>query len=211
MNKKKLVPYEIGGESPTNGAASAIVSETPYMVDIRIRGLMPLIMHRWNVEAVAEKAAAKKGSESKKTDNIESYVYRDGEGRICIPGAYLRGAIVTAARFKQDPRSPRKSAIDLYKAGILVEPELSPVIGDLKEWDFIDQRRCVVNRAGITRSRPALKAGWELEFEVQVLTPEYINENDLRHVLDMAAKFSGLGDHRPTYGRFAIVSWRRRD
>ena len=48
--------------------------------------------------AILEKAKAAKGSAAKKSDNVESYVWRDGEGNICLPGEYLRGAIVAAAK-----------------------------------------------------------------------------------------------------------------
>jgi hypothetical protein len=49
--------------------------------------------HAWNNEAVAEKSAARKNSKAKKTDNVESFVYRTPEGEIAIPGTYLKGSL----------------------------------------------------------------------------------------------------------------------
>ena len=40
------------------------------------------------------------------------------KGLLCIPTEYFRMALIGAAKFKQDPRSPRKSAMDLFKAGV---------------------------------------------------------------------------------------------
>ena len=82
----------------SNAAAPDIAFSQPYSAKVVIEGTAPLIFHRWNVEAVAEKGAAAKGSKAKKTDNIESYVYRDDHGHICIPGEYLRGAIIGASK-----------------------------------------------------------------------------------------------------------------
>lgn len=93
--------------------------QLPYRVLVEIQGVCPIMFHRWNCESVASKAAAKKGSAEKKSDDVESYVYRNDKGEICIPGEYLRGAIIAAAKFQQDPRSPRKSAMDLFKAAIV--------------------------------------------------------------------------------------------
>ena len=104
---------------PTNGAQEAIETGLPYIVHITIEGSADMLLHAWNCEAVEAKSVAKKGSETKKSDNIESYVLRNEDGIICMPSEYLRMSIVNAAKYRQDPRSPRKSAMDLYKAAII--------------------------------------------------------------------------------------------
>jgi hypothetical protein len=86
----------------TNGGKKAISASEPYSVLVTIQGSADLLFHRWNCEAVDEKAKAAKNSKAKKTDDVESYVYRDAEGVLCLPGEYLRQAIITAAKFKQD-------------------------------------------------------------------------------------------------------------
>src|SRR5271157_412251 len=101
---------------PTNGAKEQIASEYPYVVHATIEGSTDLLLHAWNCEAVQEKANSKKGSDAKKTDNLESYARRDDDGQICLPSEYIRMALIASAKFRQDPRSPRKSAMDLYKA-----------------------------------------------------------------------------------------------
>lgn len=193
----------IGGDSPTNGAKQFIDMTVPYIAKVRIKGSADYLYHRWNNEAVAEKAAAKKGSRAKKTDDVESFVYRNDEGLLCIPGEQLRMSIIAAAKFKPDPRSSRKSAMDLYKAGIIVLTDLAST--RCKDWDYMDMRRVVIQRNSVTRSRPALKKGWEVEFEIMVNLPEYISSCDLNETIAMAGRFNGLGDFRPTFGRFNII------
>lgn len=196
---------EIGGEVPTNGAADTIESGIPYIANVRIKGVADLLFHRWNCEDVAEKAKAAKGSKAKKTDNIESYVYREDDGHICLPGEYLRGSIINAAKFRQDPRSPRKSAMDLYKAGII---SLTPLASLGKEtWDYEHKCRVTIQRNAITRTRPAIKSGWETEIQLMVNLPEYISHDQLLEVINNAGKLIGVGDFRPTYGRFSVINF----
>jgi hypothetical protein len=154
---------------------------------------------------VAEKAAAAKGSKAKKSDNVESYVWRDDAGMLCLPGEYLRGSIVAAAKFHQDPRSPRKSAMDLFKAGVVSLTDLASL--GAKEWDYEDRRRVVVQRSGVTRVRPAMRKGWEATVCLMVTTPEYISPDFLQQVIAKAGLLVGVGDFRPTYGRFGISSF----
>lgn len=188
-----------------DGVENPVKFETPYVVNVEIIGSCPIIFHRWSCEGVEAKANAKKGSKEKKSDNIEEFIYRDADGDICMPGEYLRMAMIYAAKFKQDPRSPRKSAFDLFKAGIIPLTELAKINGGTKNWDYIDKRRVVVQRNGITRMRPAFLKGWSAEIDLMVNTPEYIDYSLFSEVLSMAGRLIGVGDFRPTYGRFDIA------
>ncbi len=189
----------------TNGGAATIDASQPYRVAVQLTGTADLLFHRWNSQAVDEKAKAAKNSKAKKTDDIESYVYRNDDGHLCIPGEYVRQAVVMAAKFRQDPRSPRKSAMDLYKAGVVPLTILAST--GKTAWDYEDTRRVVIQRAGVNRTRPALKQGWKAEFEFLILTPEYIAPMDLHSVMTQAGVLVGLADFRPTFGRFAITSF----
>lgn len=186
-----------------NGAAEQIEFTEPYVARVLVEGAAPYLFHRWNNESVAEKAKAAKGSKAKKEDDIESYVYRLSDGTLAAPAEHFRMALVNAARYRQDPRSPRKSAMDLFKAGIAPLEEMFSL--GQQTWDYLDQRRVSVQRNGITRSRPALMKGWRCEVELAVLTPEYISPQVLNEVFQMAGRLIGVGDFRPTYGRFQVI------
>lgn len=190
---------------PTNGGQDAIDMTQPYRASVTISGHADILFHRWNNEAVAEKAAAVKGSKAKKSDNVESYVWRNEEGFLCLPGEYLRGSVVMAAKFHQDPRSPRKSAMDLFKAGVVSLTDLASL--GAKEWDYEDSRRVVIQRSGITRVRPAMRKGWKATIELMITTPEYISPEFLQGVITKAGLLVGVGDFRPTYGRFGITNF----
>lgn len=189
----------------TDGGNSTIEMSLPYAIDVTVQGSADLLFHRWNCESVDAKAKAAKNSAAKKTDDIESYVWRNDDSELCIPGEYFRQAIIHAAKFKQDPRSPRKSAMDLFKAGVVALTPLASL--GTKDWDYLDTRRVTVQRAGINRTRPAMKVGWEVNVQFQILTPEYIDSILFQDVLNTAGRLVGVGDFRPTYGRFMITNY----
>lgn len=195
----------IGGSVATNGAKDTIDLSIPYIAHVTLEGTADMLFHRWNVESVEAKSKAAKGSKAKKSDDVESYVYRNDKGELCIPGEYVRQSIIAAAKFRQDPRSPRKSAADLFKAAIVSLTDLATT--GKSTWDYLDQRRVQVQRNGITRSRPAINKGWQAHFQLMVNIPEYVQADVLHEVLNNAGRLIGIGDFRPSYGRFAVVKF----
>lgn len=187
----------------SNDGESAILC--PYVVQVTLEGMAAFLFHRWSVDGVEAKAKAAKGSKAKKEDDLESYVYRTAKGTLAIPSEYFRMSIINAAKYKQDPRSPRKSAMDLFKAGIVALDELCDL--GMKDWNYIDRRRVTVQRNGITRCRPALTVGWRCTVLLQVLLPEYISSGLLNETIQAAGRLVGVGDFRPTFGRFAVIQF----
>jgi len=201
---KATVTTAIGPEV-TNGAVVEIERSIPYRVEVTIRGEADLLFHRWNCEAVEAKAKAAKGSATKKTDDVESYVYRNDQGELCLPGEYVRQAVIGAAKFRQDPRSPRKSAVDLVKAAVV---SLTPLASlGVTEWDYEHRCRVQVQRNGVTRVRPAMRAGWQASFVLMINLPEYVSQEMLLGLLTDAGRLIGVGDFRPTYGRFQVTAF----
>jgi hypothetical protein len=193
-------------KEPTDSGNQTIGHSEPYAVAVTVEGSADFLFHRWNAEAIEEKASAAKNSKGKKSDNVESYVYRNDLNELCIPGEYMRGAIINAAKFRQDPRSPRKSAMDLFKAAIVVTTPLATL--GVKKWDYLDKRRVMVQRQGINRVRPALRVGWQATFDLLVMLPEYVDRQALRETIESAGRLIGLGDFRPTFGRFGIIRYK---
>jgi hypothetical protein len=205
-------PVALGGDV-SNAGADTIEMDRPYRALVQITGDAPILFHRWQNESVAAKASAAKGSAAKKSDDVESYVWRNSDGIICLPGEYLRGSLIDpkngAAKYLQDPRSPRKSALDLFRAGVISVTDLAPLTkadGGLAEhWDFLDRRRVTVQRSGITRERPAFHTGWSCSIVLLVTTPIYLDPSLLRRTLSEAGRLVGVGDFRPSFGRFSVT------
>lgn len=203
MSKKT----EISEDRVKNKGGQGVVQKTePYVVEVTIRGTDPILFHKYDIESVKEKGAAAKGSKSKKTDNLESYVYRNEKRDLVFPGINFKACLCEAARSKQDPRSPRKSLRDLLRAAIKVPGEAS---FGTKDWDFEDVRAVGIQRVKVTRTRPAMKAGWQLTFFVNVLLPEYVSEELLYDLVVDAGRLQGLGDFRPDFGCFQPINFER--
>jgi len=186
----------------------------PYTIELTI-GNAPgcaILFHAFDVSDYRRKEQAKKGSQEKKTDNVESYVYRDPEtGAIAMPALNMKAAICNAAKKFKDPASTRASAKDLIRGGIVVDPFLSPFLRDGKpimEWDTIDERGVGVNQSKVIRSRPMLTNGWQLKYNITVTDSEYINTDLIYEVIARACNFSALGDYRPDFGRFVIEEFK---
>lgn len=193
----------VGGESPSNGGELCVELQKPYRVGVELQGVCPLLFHRWNNESVEAKSRAKKGSVEKKTDDVESFLWRTDRGTVAIPGEYVRQSVIHASKYEQDPRSPRKSMMDLMKAALVSLTELADT--GLKEPDYMDKRRVVIQRSAVTRTRPALKEGWKAGFILMVNLPEYVPADRLNHILQQAGRIVGLADFRPSFGRFQVT------
>lgn len=201
MSKSVTVLSDVSND----GSFVAEVNQ-PYIAQVSVEGSAAILFHRWSVDGVEAKSKAAKGSKAKKEDDLESYVYRDEHRNLCIPSEYFRMSIIHAAKFRQDPRSPRKSAVDLFKAGIACLDELCNL--GVKDWEYVDRRRVMVQRNGITRCRPALHKGWKTSFLMSVLLPEYIEPTMLNEVIQSSGRLIGVGDFRPTYGRFVVTGFK---
>jgi hypothetical protein len=93
--------------------------------------------------------------------------------------------------------------MDLFKASLVGLRELADTGVDAP--DYLDKRRVVVQRSAVTRTRPALNTGWAATFQFMVQTPEYISPQLLGEVISDAGRLVGIGDFRPSYGRFIVT------
>lgn len=198
--KGKLGTIEVGRIPTPQIGAFGLESDRPWTADFTIKGTSSLVFHRWAVDD-GDGPATKKGSN--KTDDVDSYVFRCDDGTIGLPGEYVRQAMIFAAKYHKDPRSARAGGTGLFKAGIVSNTEIASLGSD--DWDYLDRRRAVVQRQGITRVRPAFQAGWEASFQFTILLHEYITPQLFMDVLRDAGLYAGVGDMRPSYGRFTTV------
>ena len=65
----------------------------------------------------------------------------------------------------------------------------------------------VIQRSGITRVRPAMLSGWKCAVNFSVLLPEYISPTLLNETLQYAGRIVGVGDFRPSFGRFMVTGF----
>lgn len=172
-------------------------------VNVTIKGITPLLMHRFPLEPV--EAIEKKTKE----EQAEIAAYRiPGDSReLYIPGAGLQRALVAGATFsKGKGRSTLQKPV---AACVLVLPEYVGL--GTKEY-AIDARAVVVpaTKGRVVRFRPRLDA-WEVSFQIDY-DDTLLKETELRRVVDDTGSRVGLLDFRPErkgpFGRFMVTEWK---
>jgi hypothetical protein len=188
-----------------------------YTVDVRIKGVAPLMQHRFPMPDLSDMSKGGKKSSGAKdyTQEWRDYLYVDSVGQVYQPSSHIEGALVKAAVNFKVTGKRGKSYKDLIVANVIVDPERIPHVGfanpDELDADgdkpmYLDVRPVIIQRARVVRIRPCFKAGWELEFEVQVNDDE-IQPDLLQDILALAGKAVGIGDYRPKFGRFQVIHY----
>lgn len=182
-------------------------------IAVQITGVSPLLQHRYPMATLEEMAsgATKKTGTPDYTQEWRKALYVNNNG-VFQPASHIEGALVKAAVAYKIKGGGRKTYKDLFRAAVFVTPEEIPHnIPEPKELDtdadkelYLDMRPVVIQRSRIVRIRPALKSGWQLDFEIEVLD-EQIATDLVHDVLSHAGKVVGIGDYRPKFGRFIVT------
>lgn len=172
------------------------------VVEVTIKGICPLLQHRFPSEEQGEEKSKRKQKVFKATEEAEKSLYRDEQGAIYEPAEHIIAALVKAgSAFRFERRTTYKQ---IMNAGIVIEPDCIPL--NKKSYDEIDSRPVVIERKRIIRSRPKFNH-WELNFKIGVLD-DRISIPVLKEVLDFAGTNIGIGDYRPRYGRFMVTEFK---
>jgi hypothetical protein len=167
-------------------------------INCHIKGTRPLLMNAFVDESA--KGPARKGQVYDDHEEAVKRLHLDPSGTTCQPARHLEACMVkSSADFKF---TGKKSYKDVIKSGVFVEPLMIPHIKP--EW-LVDKQGVVVQRARIVRCRPRFD-DWELKFEM-VLRDERLEPLNVRNILEAAGKYVGIGDYRPRYGLFELISF----
>lgn len=209
--QKAQVRADVVTKPATNGLQAYIDKHREYNVRVKIAFTSDMLYHRYNTAAVKIKAAAQKGSDIKKMDDPESYVWRmddeNPESNLAVPCYYFCAALANAAKNYRDPSSRQASLNKRFRSSVLPMEGFRLADVGIKRWHRLDEVPVVVQQARIPRSRPALLAGTELTFFVTVTCPEVISPELLHKIAEQAGKTQGLADGRPINGRFRITGF----
>ena len=160
-----------------------------------------LLQHRFSSNS--NKSASKKGGVYDPDEEAQAALYLDEDGKYVEPASHVEGALVKAgATFKYQGKKTYK---DLFRSALFVEPELIPLETDGYE---VDTRPAVVQRARIWRSRPLFKT-WKMEFTITNIADDQVGGKIIKEILEYAGASVGIGDFRPRFGRFEVVSFEK--
>jgi hypothetical protein len=181
-----------------------------------IRSLSPLIMHSGQLadplnEAATAVSDAVKVAKKNKTKVAWLAAYKaeftgglclDENLEPCVPGEYIEAVIREGAKKTKQGKQ--------VKAGIIVDgnfpllykgPRTVDALWDAKFYKTVSAK---VGQNRVMRTRPIFSE-WGCRFEVH-FNDQLLSAKDLASFLDVAGREVGLGDWRPRYGRFEVVS-----
>jgi hypothetical protein len=178
-------------------------------ITIIVDGRTPLLTHNPQSMGVT-KGPSKQSRIPDPADEAEAGCYRQDDGTLCIKGDSFRGALLSAAgAWKTKGKATMKSRL----GHIVVTDELIA----LKHKDGtpitsfeIDQRRVMVQKSGIIRSRPKF-TDWSCQLTIE-FDPLLVTEPTIIcDILNDAGGRIGVGDFRPSkngwFGRFSVRSY----
>ncbi len=171
-------------------------------IEIEITGVAPLLHNRFPTEDHGQNISKAKKKVYVPTEEAERKLYKDEKGNIVHPAEHIFQSIRRAATdFKFDKR---KSFKDVIVSGIIVTPDMIPLLTD-KPYE-IDTRPVVIQRARVLCWRPKFN-NWKLKFVIDILDDENISPSNLKEILEKAGQAKGIGDYRPRFGRFQVTSF----
>lgn len=193
-----------------------------YVINAHIRGTAGLLQHAFGqatLDDIQEKSKARTGTPDYSLEWLDT-MYVDRGGLLCQPASHLEGAMQRAAASFTMTGKRGRTWKDPIKAYVYVSPDDIPHIRDgayvqapdaslLKnptESMSVSIMRVKVQRAAVARSRLLLAPGWELAFKIEVQDTQ-VPAGTVKQILEEAGRAVGIGDYRPRYGRFEVISF----
>lgn len=170
---------------------------------VKIVGIKPLLIHA--PTGLGDKPKLRRGEHLDPKIEAESYLYKDSEGKICIPSVNVKACIRDAGRnYKISGR--RTTFASMIRAGLDINP--FPHIQLQHNGWAVDVRPVVIQRSRILRARPRFDE-WALDFQIINKDPTIIHQDTLKKVIIDAGNYYGLGDFRPEFGLFKVDKFER--
>lgn len=187
-------------------------------ITVTLTGICPMLQHNGRLaNPIDEHTRTVKAltSKRKKTDDdlIDLMIaearggcWETHDGLMGLPTAAVWRSIYDAAK-------AYKMGENIKRALLFADPEyVDPLIIDGETWecdlwvkdsDRIDYRPVKVQARKVMRARPWIPAGWQSTHTFELLE-DVIDPREMAPILERAGRLVGVGDWRPTYGRFSV-------
>ncbi len=171
------------------------------IIKVTIKGTAPLLQHRFPEETGVQSVKKNSGG-GDYSEMAEQAAYKLPDGTLYQPSAHIERSMQKAATNFKILGKRGKTYMDLIKSSCYIAPDAIPHI--IQDYT-IDRRSVIIQRARIMRERPILKE-WELAFDI-IIMDKQLKQETVKEILDYAGAFVGIGDYRPKFGRFMVVSF----
>ena len=185
---------------------------------VKMRGICPMLQHNGRLaNPIDPHTRAMKALTSKRTKTDDDLVqimvtearggcWETPDGLLGLPTAAVWRSIYDAAKaYKLGEQIKRALLFDDpdYVDPLIIDGESHSCDIWVKDPDHIDYRPAKVMGRKVMRARPLIPAGWESEHTFELLD-DVLDARDLAPVLERSGRLVGVGDWRPTYGRFEV-------
>lgn len=189
-----MIPYE------------ATASE-PARIKILVEGRCPLLTH--NPASMQNQPETKKGSNiPEPAEEAEAGTYRMEDGTCCLKGESFRGSALEASGDWKVPK--KRYSFRWVLEHVSVVEDLVPLTRKdgtgIVDYS-LDARRAIVNGSGIIRHRPRFDE-WQTSFTIEYDPAVITDAKIIVDILNDAGSRKGVGDYRPRFGRFRVVSYK---
>lgn len=170
-------------------------------LDVTIEGMKPLLQHS-TFAMTLPKSKKVKSSEHDTIEEAAQCLYLNEEKKACVPFMHILSAMRKAATNLKKGGSGKKTLKDFVYSGLQISPDLMVITPQ----DYVVDVQIVrVGTARVPRARPLFKT-WKIDFKITVVDEQTWDAGTVRQVLEEAGKYQGVGDFRPLYGTFKVVS-----
>jgi hypothetical protein len=181
-------------------------------IEVNIVGTTPMLQNRFKEESEVQEATRTViVDHGTPREQAEKAVYRNGHG-FYFPSTWITGTIKAAGE-NHKLKGSRKSAKYLVPAAVNIQEIAIPVKnGDGKSLakDFeVDSRPVTIpaTKGRIMRHRPRFDT-WSATFTLMI-NEKVLPEEFVQQLLTEAGEQRGVGDFRPTFGRFRVIRWNK--
>jgi hypothetical protein len=143
-----------------------------------------------------------KSSEHDPVEEAALCLYLDEAKKACVPFMHLLSAMRKAATNLKKGGAGKKTLKDFVFSGLQISPDLIELTP--QNYD-VDIQMVRVGTARVPRARPLFK-NWGIDFKISIVDEQTWDAGTVRQVLEEAGKYQGIGDFRPLYGTFEVVS-----
>jgi hypothetical protein len=188
------------------------------VIEAEIEGISDLLLHNGQLADPRNKwskALKALTSQKKKTDDQHVEIqhveflgslYWDPETGVYLPGEMLEAALLAGAR--KDKKGPE------FKSAVFCDGDAALIYSGPRDpealWEdgsFKDLRGVKIQRARCMRCRPKFSKGWRAKFRLSILDGAEVAIEEVNRALTKAGALIGLGDYRPRFGRFKVISF----
>lgn len=183
---------------------------------ITLTGIAPMLQHNGRlVNPVDPHTQALKALTGKRKKTDEDLIdimqtearggcYETTEGLLALPDAAVWRSIKDAATaFKRGRDIERALISDHAMVPLFIEGRNWTCDEWLSDPKRIDYRPVKVGTSRVMRSRPLVPEGWSSTHHFELLE-DVIDPRDMLPILERAGRLCGVGDYRPSHGRYMV-------